>query len=162
MIVESLLYVPDEQSVQSILSSGKPAAKQDTQDDISWYFPEIDPGIEPYGDRVLVQLRRVAIKTKGGIGLPAETIAIEKWSTQTAKMVRHGPLAYRHSKDLTAWPEGIWADIGDYVRTPKMGGDKMEVDIGADGETIIFCIFKASEIIGKIIGDPRKIKNFVL
>ena len=164
MSAETMLYVPENKmnssDIKSILNSGK--AADNPQDDLSWYFPELDPGIDPYGDRVLVQLRRVRTKTAGGISLPAETIAVEKWNTQTAKMVRHGPLAYRNNQTLEKWPEGIWANIGDYVRVPRWGGDKIEVDIGSDGETIVFCIFKASEVLGKVLGDPRKIKNFVL
>jgi len=36
-------------------------------------FPDIDPGIEVAGDRVLVQLRREKDRSKGGIILVDET-----------------------------------------------------------------------------------------
>ena len=36
-------------------------------------FPDIDPGVQVLGDRILVQLRREKTKSKGGIILVDET-----------------------------------------------------------------------------------------
>ena len=47
-------------------------------------FPKIDPGVRPFGSRVLVQIRRAKRKTAGGIILAGETRDTEMWNTQVA------------------------------------------------------------------------------
>ena len=48
MTADSLLFVPSQEDVNSILHSGKPAEiKAEDQDDISWVFPEVDPVPHP-------------------------------------------------------------------------------------------------------------------
>ena len=90
-------------------------------------FPEIDPGVEILGDRVLVQLRREKITSKGGIILVDETRQTLRFNETVAKVRAIGPLAYRSPDDLTPWVEGPWCAVGDLVRTIKYGGDRFVV-----------------------------------
>lgn len=131
-------------------------------------FPECDPGVQPLGSRVLVQFRRSKLKTKGGVHLLEETMQTEKWNTQTAKVIALGRLAYCSRTTGQPWPEGAWAKAGDFVRVPKYGGDRWEVDVPADAklpaesrQPALFVIFEDKDIIGKVTGDPLTIKAFV-
>jgi hypothetical protein len=60
---------------------------------------------------------------------------------------------------MELWPEGAWCQIGDYVRTPKYGGDRWTVRFGE--EEIEFVIYNDLDVIGKITGDPTKIRAFI-
>jgi co-chaperonin GroES (HSP10) len=127
-------------------------------------FPVIDPLMAPYGARVLVQLRAVKDKvTASGIVLPEETKEAEKWNTMIGKVLAVGPLAFRKRESMDPWPEGAWAQVGDYVRVPKWGGDRWEIDFEIDGSKgkALFTFFNDHELIGKVTGDPRDIKAFI-
>ena len=54
-------------------------------------FPEVDAGVEPYGTRILVQIRSPKSKTKGGIIVPNDSRETELWNTQVAKVICLGP-----------------------------------------------------------------------
>lgn len=123
-------------------------------------FPVIDPGVQPFGSRVLLQIRRAKSKTKGGIILSGETRDTETWNTQVAKIIAMGPLAFHNRNTMEPWPEGAWVAIGDYVRAPKYGGDRWSVRI-EDGEEILFCLFNDLDLLGKITGDPLAMKAFL-
>jgi co-chaperonin GroES (HSP10) len=127
---------------------------------LSEAFPEVDPGVQPLGSRVLLQIRSVKQKTAGGIILPGETSETEKWNTTVAKVVAVGPLAFRDRKTMDHWPEGAWVSPGEYVRCPKYGGDRWEVT-GPTGDPCLFLIVNDTELIGKITGDPLAIKAFI-
>lgn len=127
---------------------------------LSEAFPEADPGVTPCGSRVLVQIRSPKKKSKGGIHLVADTIETDKWNTQAAVVIAIGPLAFHNRNTYEMWPEGAWCEPGDFVRVPKYGGDRWEVEI-EDGETALFVIFDDLNIVGKITGDPRKMKAFI-
>ena len=123
-------------------------------------FPAIDPGVQPFGSRVLCQIRRAKTKTKGGIILAGETRDTEMWNTQAAKVVAMGPLAFHNRNTMEPWPEGAWVKIGDFVRAPKYGGDRWSVR-NDDGDEIIFVIFNDLDLVGKITGDPLAMKAFL-
>lgn len=123
-------------------------------------FPKVDPGVRPFGSRVLLQIRRAKTKTKGGIILAGETRDTEMWNTQVAKVIAMGPLAFHNRNTMEPWPEGAWVNLGDYVRAPKYGGDRWSVHI-ADGEEILFVIFNDLDLLGKITGDPLAMKAFL-
>jgi len=127
-------------------------------------FPVVDPLIKPLGGRVLVQMRAVKEKvTKAGIYIPEETKETEKWNNMVAKVIYIGPLAFRNRDTMAEWPEGIWAKEGDFVRVPKWGGDRWEIDYDIDGNKgkALFAMFNDHELIGKVTGDPLSIKAFV-
>lgn len=127
-------------------------------------FPAADAGVQPFGSRVLVQIRTPKTMTSGGIILHSESRDTEKWNTQVAKVVSVGPLAFKNRNTMTQWPEGSWCGVGDYVRVPKYGGDRWEVPLGAkDGqpESAMFVIFNDLDIIGQVTGDPLAIRAFI-
>jgi co-chaperonin GroES (HSP10) len=123
-------------------------------------FPKADPGANPYGNRVLVQLRSPKRTTASGIVLPEEARDYERWMTTIGKVIKCGPLAFKDRDTLKDWPEGMWAKEGDFVRCPKWGGDRWEIMLGHD-VSARFCIYRDHEIIAGIYGDPMSFKDYV-
>jgi co-chaperonin GroES (HSP10) len=110
-------------------------------------FPETEPGFRPFGCDVLVQLRTVKEKTKGGIVLVEETKEFNNENTMVGRIIRLGPLAYRNRDSGQLWPEGVWASPGDIVLVPKWGGFRFQSTL-PNGDKAKFCIFKDLEIRG--------------
>ena len=130
--------------------------------DLREAFPAVDPGAKPLGARVLVQLRRTKNATSSaGIILVQETKETEKWNNMVAKVVEVGPLAFKKRDTMESWPEGSWCEVGDYLRVPKWGGDRWEVQVEEDEEPALFMILNDHEIIAKVTGDPLKVRAFV-
>ncbi len=126
-------------------------------------FPIIDHGVEVAGDRVLVQLRRQKVKSKGGIILVEETQQTLKFNETVAKVVQIGPLAYKSPETLEPWIEGPWCKVGDLVRTIKYGGDRFVVDPSDGGGPVVFITLQAREVISRIksFEYAQKMKAFV-
>lgn len=133
---------------------------QTYEDALAEAFPAVDAGIQPFGSRVLVQIRTPKRRSTGGIIIDPSSRDAEKWNTQVAKVIAHGPVAYRNRNTLEAWPEGSWAHPGDFVRVPKYGGDRWEVPL-ENGEGALFVIFNDLDIIGKVEGDPLAVRAFI-
>jgi len=130
------------------------------EDAMAEAFPAVDAGVQPFGSRVLVQIRTPRRVTRGGIILSTDTKDTEKWNTQVAKVVSLGPLAYKNRDTQILWPEGQWCQPGDFVRVPKYGGDRWEVPITKD-DSAMFVIFNDLDIVGKVTGDPLVVKAFI-
>ncbi len=133
--------------------------------EMAWAFPSVDPGAKPLGGRILVQLRRTkkAI-TASGIILVEETKETEKWQNMVAKVIEIGPLAYKHRDTMAAWPEGSWADVGDFIRVPKWGGDRWEVHVPGEDkneDSALFMVLNDHEVIAKLTGDPLAMRAFL-
>lgn len=125
-------------------------------------FPIVDLPVQPLGNRVTVQIRTPKKKTKSGLILTDDTRETQLWNEQTGKVVAIGPLAFKNQTTLEDWPEGRWFEVGDFVRVPLYGADKLAVPVpGHDDEFALFVTFKEKEIIGKIVGDPLAIRAFV-
>lgn len=124
-------------------------------------FPIVDPGMQPFGSRVLVQIRTPKRRTSGGIILTDDARETEKWNLQTAKVVVLGPVAFKNRTTLEQWPEGAWCAPGEFVRVPKYGGDRWEVPTDVEGEPALFVLFNDLDIIGRVTIDPRAIKAFI-
>ena len=126
-------------------------------------FPDVDPGVEILGDRVLVQLRREKVTSKGGIILVDETRQTLRFNETVAKVIGIGPLAYKSPEDLTPWVEGPWCKVGDLVRTIKYGGDRFVLQPDDDGAPVVFITLQAREVISKIksFEAAQKMKAFV-
>lgn len=125
-------------------------------------FPDVRPDAEPLGNRVLVQLRRTAKKTKGGIVLVEETKDTVRWNNQVARVVALGPLAFRNRETLQPWLEGIWVKPGDFVRVPRWNGDRIEVPVQGSDDPVTFVAFNDHELIMRITGDPLRVKTYIL
>ncbi|QGH72155.1 MAG: chaperonin 10 Kd subunit [Caudovirales sp. ctOwN3] len=123
-------------------------------------FPKADPGVTPFGSYVLVQIRNAITKTKSGIELVSDTRDTEKWNTQVGKIISVGPLAFKNRNTMELWPEGAWCAEGDFVRVAKYGGDRWEVPI-SEHESAMFVIFKDTDLIGKVTGNPLAIRAFI-
>ena len=124
-------------------------------------FPNIDPEFTPFGSRVLIQVRRVFNKTKGGILLVTETKETEAWNIQVGRLIAMGPLAFKRRDTAEPWPEGMWAKVGEYVRVPRWGGDRWSVPM-EDGESpVVIVMMNDSDLLGRHEGDPTKIKAYL-
>lgn len=130
------------------------------EDALATAFPAVDAGIQPFGSRVLVQIRTPKKKSDGGIIIDINTQDTEKWNTQVAKVIAVGPLAFKNRNTMESWPEGDWCRPGDYVRVAKYGGDRWEVPLD-NKESALFVIFNDLDIIGRITVDPLTVKAFI-
>jgi len=128
--------------------------------DVDEAFPACDPGVAPFGSRVLVQIRTAKKTTSGGIILVAESREIEHANTQVAKVVSVGSLAFKNRNTMESWPEGSWCVPGDFVRVPRYGGDRWTVKTSDDEEAVLV-IFNDLDLVGKVTGDPLAIKAFL-
>jgi co-chaperonin GroES (HSP10) len=135
------------------------------QAELDWAFPVVDPGADPLGGRVLVQLRRTKQKMTGtGIILVEETKETEKWQNMVAKVLKIGPLAFKNRDTMQGWPEGSWCVVGDYIRVPKWGGDRWEVSVPGEDELedkALFMVLNDHEVIAKLTGNPLAMKAFL-
>lgn len=130
-----------------------------SHDTIDEAFPAVDCGIDPFGSRVIVQIRRAKTQTKAGLYIPEEARKTEASNTQTSRIVAIGPLAYKNRSTMEQWPEGSWCNVGEFVRTPKYGGDRWTVK--HEDEEIEFVMFNDLDILGRVRGDPLKIRAFI-
>jgi co-chaperonin GroES (HSP10) len=145
------------------MKMSNPVASNEAE--MAWAFPSVDPGAKPLGGRILVQLRRTkkAI-TASGIILVEETKETEKWQNMVAKVIEIGPLAYKHRDTMAAWPEGSWAEVGDFIRVPKWGGDRWEVHVPGEDkneDSALFMVLNDHEVIAKLTGDPLAMRAFL-
>jgi co-chaperonin GroES (HSP10) len=131
---------------------------------LAWAFPEIQAGQAPFGGRVIVQLRRIK-KSAGKIILVEETKENEKWNNMIGKVVAIGPLAFKNRDTMTSWPEGSWAQVGDYVRVPRWGGDRWErfvsTEENGDLNPVLFMTINDHELIARVTDDPLSFKAYV-
>lgn len=123
-------------------------------------FPAADAGVQPFGSRVLVQVRNPKRKTASGIIIDMGSQDTEKWNTQVARVVDLGPLAFHNRNTMEPWPEGSWCKVGDFVRVAKYGGDRWEVPL-PNGDVGLFIIFNDLDIIGRVTGDPLAMRAFI-
>ena len=130
-------------------------------DSLDQAFPDVDPGLKPFGSRVLVQIRTPMRRTRGGIELPEESRETEQWNTQVSKVISLGPVAYRNRDTLEVWPEGEWIQPGAFVRCPKYGGDRWEVPVPGSVDLAMFTMFNDLDLVGEITGDPLEMVAFI-
>ena len=132
------------------------AALSQSGDEEAKFFPEVNPGIRPFGSRVLVQIRRVRVKRKSGLFMAEQTTDTALDNTCVAKVIAGGPLAYKNRNTMEPWSEGTWCEAGQYVFAPKYGGLRWEKPYKADDDysnKIQFAIFDDLNIVGGV-DDP--------
>lgn len=134
-----------------------------TAEELAKAFPEVDPGFKPFGSRIIVQLRKPKIRTSGGIILSEDSIEIEKWNTQIGRVCAIGQLAFKNRDKMTDWPEGAWANIGDFIRIPKFNQDKWEVEYedGGKKELALFMLINDLDLLALKIGNPLEVKAYI-
>lgn len=138
------------------------AAKEAEGKAIEDAFPNVDPGVEPFGERVLLQIRTVKKVSAGGIMLVPETKETDQWNTQIAKVIAVGSLAFRNRSTRERWPEGEWAKPGDFVRVPRWGGDRWERPVPGQEDSALFVMFKDHELSGRVTVNPLTMRNYIL
>ena len=134
------------------------------EQELKWAFPEVSAGQKPFGGRVVVQLRRIKKTTASKIILVAETKETEKWQNMIGRVVEVGPLAFKNRDTMNPWPEGSWAQVGDYVRVPKWGGDRWEREVPneeGNEDPVLFMTINDHELIAKVTDDPLSFKAYV-
>jgi co-chaperonin GroES (HSP10) len=133
--------------------------------ELAWAFPDVSPGQAPFGGRVVVQLRRIKKTATGSrIILVSETKETEKWQNMIGRVVAIGPLAFKNRETMASWPEGSWAQVGDYVRVPKWGGDRWERTVPneeSQEDPVLFMTLNDHELIAKVTDDPLSFKAYV-
>lgn len=110
------------------------------------HFPEVDCGVRPTGNQLVVQLRTVKKKSGGGIVLVEETREFNKHNTQMCRVIKLGQIAFRHRETGEEWKEGAWAEIGDVVVMPRYGGFTFSVPIPGTDDTALFAIYADYEV----------------
>jgi co-chaperonin GroES (HSP10) len=125
-------------------------------------FPNIDPGLMPYGSRVLVQIRRAKTRTASGIYVAPMARGVEQDLTQIAQVRALGPIAFKNRDQGVQWVEGAWCHPGEYVRVPQYGGDRWGVPIpNTSDEYVTFVVFDDLDLIGKITCDPLSVVAYI-
>ncbi len=127
------------------------------------HFPDVCVDIEPSGDLCLFQIK-MPKKRFGSIILAPETQDFDKWNTLIAKVVKIGKVAFKDADTLNVWPEGQWAEVGDYVLIPKYGSMKIAKTFKTkDGteEKCLFALLRAKDIRAKIIGNPLDVEEYI-
>ena len=132
--------------------------------ELAWAFPDVKPGQAPFGGRVIIQLRRIK-KNAGKIILVEETKENEKWNNMIGRVVAIGPLAFKNRDTMQPWAEGSWAQVGDYVRVPRWGGDRWERpavnEEHGDLNPVLFMTINDHELIARVTDDPLSFKAYV-
>jgi len=129
--------------------------------DIQEAFPVVDPGAIPLGARVLVQMRLAKKKLSSGLYLPPETRDTERAQNPVGKVVAIGPLAFKKRDTMEPWVEGIWCEVGDFLRVPKWTGDRWTVKLENGEDEVEFMIMNDHEVIAKVTGNPLDVRAFV-
>lgn len=107
---------------------------------VEQYFPNVDPGVQPCGAQVLVQLRTVRKKV-GLIHLVDDTVDFNNGNTQVMRVVKIGHIAFRNRETGELWTEGAWANVGDIIIAPRWGGFRFEIPIEGTDDKAIFAVF---------------------
>lgn len=125
-------------------------------------FPKIDPQFRPFGAKILVQVRRVMRMSRGGIALVSESTTTEAWNMQVGKIIAMGPVAFKNRRDNSDWPEGKWAEVGDFVRFPRHLGDRLHVEMDDDkGDPVVILIMDDHSLLGAYTGNPMRVRTFI-
>ena len=131
-----------------------------TNEDVKEAFPDVDPCFRPFGGRIVVQMRLPKKKLSSGIILPEDSRDTERAQTPIGVIRSMGPLAFKNRDTLENWGEGVWAQVGDFVRVPRWTGDRFERKL--DDDTVVeFFIMNDHELIGAVEGNPLEVKAYV-
>lgn len=125
-------------------------------------FPDVDPGVKPLGQGVLVQIKNNAVRTNAGLILDQSSAQTEFDNTQVAKVIALGPVAYCNRETLKVWPEGHWCKVGDYVRIPLHTQAQRSWSLPVPGKDFrtTFTIIDDLQVVG-IQADPFYIRAFL-
>lgn len=129
-------------------------------DDKATAFPDVDPGVRPYGQRVLVQLKLSARKTEAGLLVGEDATQTDQDNTKVAKVIAIGPLAFRNRETQAPWPEGNWANPGDFVRIPLHTNTQNAWTVPYKDSRVGFALIDDLQLLGEQ-PDPFYIKAWL-
>lgn len=125
-------------------------------------FPKIDPGIEVRGQRILVQLRMPKRESDGGIIVPDDSSDTDKDVMQVGVVVQVSPSAYKTRANAEPWPEGPWCKVGDFIRVPRYGGDRLAVPVDGLQDPVVFLTINDFEVLSTLTtADPLTMKAYI-
>ena len=128
---------------------------------LNW-FPKIDPGMTPFGSRVLVQLKKPRTTSVSGlIQYSDDTIAAMQGNTTVALVRAVGPLAYRKRDTLLEWPEKLWCQPGTLVRVPTHGHNERFYYPDSTQYMVEFRIYDDYQMLGLVTSDPDNLITYV-
>lgn len=113
---------------------------------VAKHFPQVEPGVVPTGNQILVQLRTVAKTSKGGIVLVEDTKEFNQGNTRVARIVKVGQIAFRSRETGETWKEGAWAKVDDIVIMPAWGGFRFEVPIPDTEDYAVFATYNDYDV----------------
>jgi co-chaperonin GroES (HSP10) len=127
-------------------------------------FPDVDPGERPCGSLILIQVKRAATRTKGGLHLTSSDQQTEYDNTKVAKVIALGPLAFKNRETGVEWPERAWFKVGDYIRLSQHNATTWTVPLpGTRGigieERVVFGYMDELHVRG-IVNDPMATEAF--
>ena len=124
---------------------------------------DVDPGIKPFHNLVLVQYPTPKTKTKSGIILSEETRTVVQANSVIVKVIALGPMAFKNRETGVPWVEGAWCKEGDFVRIGKYDPDKWEVLRGKtqDEGVVLFGLAEDLNLKGLVTTNPLSIVAYV-
>lgn len=123
-------------------------------------FPDVKPGVRPYGSRVLVQLKLAVTETESGLTVGDSATQTEHDNTKVAKVIDFGPGAFRSRETLELWPEGEWCKRGTFVRIPLHTNSQNSWTVPYEGGRVSFALVDDLQLLGEQ-PDPFYIKAWL-
>lgn len=112
--------------------------------------------LQPCGWFLLVEEKRVAQKTAGGILLATETQDAERYLTTTGCVVAMGPACYT----AEAFHGKRWCEIGDTVMFHKHAGYRIELKADDPDDPPRYRLLKDNDLFATV-SDPDKLRGAV-
>lgn len=138
----------------------KPTVVKFQDETIEGSFPTLNPGVKPFGSRILVQLKIAATKTEGGLEIGDSATQTEFDNTKVARVVAIGPGAFRSRETLELWPEGEWCQVGTFVRIPLHTNSQNSWTIPHGDHRVGFAMIDDLQLLGEQ-PDPFYIKAWL-
>ena len=132
------------------------------QEDLGYAFPDVNPGVKPFGSGIVIQLKNGAEKTEGGILVGAGATQTDNDTTQVGKVIALGPVCFCNRETGKQWIEGAWCKEGDFVRIPLHLGSARSWRIAVPGKDYfaVFTIIDDLQLAG-LQADPFYIRSYL-
>lgn len=153
---------PRARALAAVSTSLAPHVSFDLTMDEAWPS-DVDPGIKPFHNLVLVQYPTPKMRTASGIILSEETRTVVQANSVIVKVIAMGAVAFCNRETLEPWPEGAWCKKGDFVRVGKYDPDKWEVLRGRskDDGVVLFGLVEDMNLKGLVTANPLSIVAYV-
>lgn len=105
-----------------------------------------ESGIVPFGFKVLVKIKKLEEKTKGGIIIPQDTLDREGEASQIATVIDYGQAAFTIGMGDLPKEWDIKPKVGDQIILERYCGVRIE---GKDGED--YRLVNDKQILGQLV-----------